>query len=141
MCHALLAPPERVCGHRMGTRTGQLRVRKEKHELECRGKGREQEQKLRLDKVEENKTKTRMSSCLISGSRCLCPKPLAGHLLSLLLVPAHLGGVQLLRGQPAVGGAQPAPTPRVPGVWGPWYPFLPGLGRPQEQEMPPVRTP
>lgn len=64
----------------------------------------EREQKSHLDRVEQNKTKTRMCSCLGSGSRRGgAQSPLARHLLSLLLVPAHFGRVQFLRGRGGAG--------------------------------------
>lgn len=64
----------------------------------------EREQKSHLDRVEQNKTKTRMCSCLGSGSRRRgAQSPLARHLLSLLLVPAHFGRMQLLRGRGGAG--------------------------------------
>lgn len=95
--------------------TGQLRVRKEKHEAgSAGGEGRSGNKVLHLDRVEQNKNKTRMCSCLGSGSRCGgVQSPLAGHLLSLLLVPAHLGGMQLLRGTRRgwAGVLLPHPTP------------------------------
>lgn len=54
---------------------------------------------------------------LMSPLRIQAPlvhSPLAGHLLSLLLVPAHFSGVQLLQGQVGVpqrlGAAPPPPT-------------------------------
>lgn len=117
MCYAQVAPPGRACGQRQpqGLRSSECGKRSRK--LGLQGEGEEREQKSHLDRVEQNKTKTRMRSCLGSGSRRLgVQSPLAGHLLPLLLVPADFGRVQLLRGQGGGGGSCAALPATHPGL-------------------------
>lgn len=87
-------------------------MRKEKHEAGGAGRGGRGEQKWHL-----NQTKPKPERVLVSAQdpsrRRGVQGPLAGHLLSLLLVPAHLGRVQLLWGQTGWAGACAAPHPQL----------------------------
>lgn len=115
MCYAQVAPPGRACGQRQpqGLRSSECGKRSRK--LGLQGEGEEREQKSHLDRVEQNKTKTRMRSRLGSGSRRRgVQSPLAGHLLPLLLVPADFGRVQLLRGQGGTGRVLRCPPHHSP---------------------------
>lgn len=117
-----MAPGGRACGERHATRTGQLRAEREAGA----GSAGEEGAGTRVASRQSGTRRNQSPRVWTSPLRIQAPaarSPLAGHLLPLPLVPAHFGGVQLLR---ARGGGCPHSRPQGPS---------------EVQEKPPRRTP